>query len=85
MPSVIATGRALWKIYGLLTFFAISLILFTGLSLWESVNLAFAAVSTGGFTLHEGGISFYQSTALEIILIPIMIAGALPFKLYYQS
>src|SRR5512136_2314973 len=43
MPSVIATGRALWKIYGLLTFFAISLILFTGLSLWESVNLAFAA------------------------------------------
>jgi trk system potassium uptake protein TrkH len=84
MPSVIATGRALWKIYGLLTFFAISLILFTGLSLWESVNLAFAAVSTGGFTLHEGGILFYRNTALELILIPIMIAGALPFKLYYQ-
>jgi trk system potassium uptake protein TrkH len=84
MPSVIATGRALWKIYGMLTFFAISLILFTGLSLWESVNLAFAAVSTGGFTLHEGGILFYRSTALELILIPIMIAGALPFKLYYQ-
>ncbi len=62
MPSVIATGRALWKIYGLLTFFAISLILFTGLSLWESVNLAFAAVSTGGFTLHEGGILFYNSS-----------------------
>lgn len=84
MPSVIATGRALWKIYGLLTFFAISLILFTGLSLWESVNLAFAAVSSGGFTLHEGGILYYNSIALELILIPIMIAGALPFKLYYQ-
>jgi trk system potassium uptake protein TrkH len=84
MPRVVATGRALWKIYGMLTFFAISLILFTGLSLWESVNLAFAAVSTGGFTLHEGGILFYRSTALELILIPIMIAGALPFKLYYQ-
>jgi len=57
MPSVIATGRALWKIYGLLTFVAISLILFTGLSLWESVNLAFSAVSSGGFTLHEVGCS----------------------------
>ncbi len=84
MPSVIATGRALWKIYGLLTFVAISLILFTGLSLWESVNLAFSAVSSGGFTLHEGGILYYNSSALEFILIPIMIAGALPLKLYYQ-
>jgi len=83
MHGVITTGRSLWKIYGLLTFFAIGLILFTGLSLWESVNLAMAALSTGGFTLHDGGILFYRSLALELILIPIMIAGALPFKLYY--
>src|SRR4030042_2910203 len=83
MPTVIATGRALWQIYAALTFVAVSLILFTGLSLWESVNLAFAAVSTGGFTLHEGGILFYNSIALALLLIPIMIAGALPFKLYY--
>ena len=33
MHGVITTGRSLWKIYGLLTFFAIGLILFTGLSL----------------------------------------------------
>ncbi len=83
MPTVIATGRALWKIYAVLTFVAISLILFTGLSLWESVNLALSAVSTGGFTLHQGGILFYNSLSLELLLIPIMIAGALPFKLYY--
>ena len=83
MPSVISTGRALWKIYALLTFIAISLILFTGLSLWESVNLALAAISTGGFTIHQTGILYYHSIVLELILIPIMIAGALPFKLYY--
>jgi trk system potassium uptake protein TrkH len=84
MPSVVATGRALWKIYGVLTFFAISLILFTGLSLWESVNLALTAISSGGFTLHEGGILYYNNNALQLILIPIMIAGALPFRLYYR-
>jgi len=27
---------------------------------------------------------YYHSSALELILIPIMIAGALPLKLYYQ-
>jgi trk system potassium uptake protein len=83
MPAVAAAGRSLWKIYAVLTFCAIGLILFTGLSLWESVNLALSAISTGGFTLHEGGILYYNSVALEILLIPIMIAGALPFKLYF--
>ena len=83
MPSVIATGRSLWKIYGFLTFLAIGLILFSGLSLWESVNLALAAISTGGFCIHQQGILYYNSPFLELLLIPIMIAGALPFKLYY--
>ena len=83
MPSVIATGRSLWKIYGFLTFMAIGLIMFSGLSLWESVNLALAAISSGGFCIHQQGIPYYNSFFLELLLIPVMIAGALPFKLYY--
>ncbi len=81
--AVISAGRSLYGIYALLTFISIGLILFTGLSLWESVNLALTTISTGGFTLHPEGILFYNSVMLELILIPIMIAGALPFKLYY--
>ncbi len=83
MPSVIATGRSLWKIYGFLTFMAIGLIMFSGLSLWESVNLALSAISSGGFCIHEQGILFYHNLFLELLLIPVMIAGALPFKLYF--
>jgi trk system potassium uptake protein TrkH len=83
MRGVISAGRSLYKIYALLTFLAIGLILFTGLSLWESVNLALSTISTGGFSLHTGGIAYYQNVMLELILIPIMIAGALPFKLYF--
>ncbi len=83
LPSVIATGRSLWKIYVFLTFMAIGLILFSGLSLWESVNLALAAISSGGFCIHQQGILYYNSLFLELLLIPVMIAGALPFKIYY--
>lgn len=83
LPSVIATGRSLWKIYGFLTFMAIGLVLFSGLSLWESVNLALAAISSGGFCIHQQGILYYNSLILELLLIPLMIAGALPFKLYF--
>ena len=83
MPTVMNTGRALFRIYALLTFIAVSLILFTGLSLWEAVNLGLSAISTGGFTIHEEGILYFNSRFLELLLIPLMIAGALPFKLYY--
>lgn len=83
VPSVIATGRSLWKIYLFLTFLSIGIILFAGLSLWESVNLALVAISSGGFCIHSQGISSYQSPFLELLLIPVMIAGALPFRLYY--
>jgi len=83
MPSIISTGRAIWKIYALLTFVAIGLILFTGLSLWDSVNLALTTISTGGFTIHDGGILYYNNVLLELLLIPIMVAGALPLRLYY--
>ena len=83
MRGVISAGKSLYRIYGLLTFIAIGLILFTGLSLWESVNLALTTISTGGFTLHAGGILYYDSAMLYLVLIPIMVAGALPFKLYF--
>lgn len=83
MRGVVSAGKSLYKIYALLTFIAIGLILFTGLTLWESVNLALTTISTGGFTLHSEGILYYRSIMLELILLPIMIAGALPFKLYY--
>jgi len=80
MPSIVSTGRAIWKIYGLLTFVALGVILFTGLSLWDSVNLALSAISTGGFSVVDGGVSSYHNLMLELLLIPIMIAGALPFR-----
>jgi trk system potassium uptake protein len=85
MQSVLATGRSLWKIYVFFTVVAIGLILFAGFSLWESVNLALAAISGGGFCIHQQGIPYYNSLFLELLLIPVMIAGALPFKLYYLS
>lgn len=82
-PSMRAAGRSLWKIYAMLTFCAIGLILFSGLSLWDSVNLGLSAISTGGFVPLDGGILAYNNTLLPLLLIPVMIIGALPFKLYF--
>ena len=83
MPSVVATGMEMWKIYLILTAASIGLILLSGVSLWDAVNIALVAISTGGFTVHSEGILFYNNSLLEVLIIPVMIAGALPFKLFY--
>jgi trk system potassium uptake protein TrkH len=83
MPSVVATAAQMWKIYIVITAFSIGLVLISGIPVWDAVNLAMTAIATGGFSVHSAGISFYDNPLLEMLLIPVMIAGALPFKLYY--
>ncbi|MDI6866046.1 TrkH family potassium uptake protein [Methanoculleus sp.] len=83
MPSVVATGMEMWKIYLVLTAASVGLILISGVSVWDAVNIALVAIATGGFSVHAEGIPFYNNQLLELLLVPVMIAGALPFKIYY--
>ena len=78
-----SSGRRMWMIYIVMTFAFTGLIMLIGMPLWDSLNLVMVAISTGGFTLHAGGLSYYNNPMLEILLIPVMIAGAVPFKIFF--
>ncbi len=41
------------------------------------------AIATGGFTVHAGGLAYYNNPLLEVLLIPVMLAGAIPFKVFF--
>ncbi len=83
MPSVVATAIEMWRIYLVLTALGIGLVLLSGIPLWDATNIVMTAISTGGFAVHTAGILYYESPLLEMLTVPIMIAGALPFKLYF--
>ena len=83
MPSVVSTGRRMWAIYLSLTVIFTGMVLFSGIPLWEAVNLVMVTIATGGFAPHDAGILFYGNPLLEALLVPVMVAGALPFKLYF--
>ncbi|MDD4127035.1 MAG: TrkH family potassium uptake protein [Methanomicrobium sp.] len=84
MPSVVQQGYQMWKIYLILTFSFVLLLLLSGISLWDSVNIVMTAIASGGYSVHSEGISYYNNFLLEMLIIPVMIAGALPFKIYYM-
>jgi len=83
VPASITTSRRMWMIYLVLTFAFTGLIMFVGIPFWDSLNLVMVAIATGGFTLHTGGLSYYNNPLLEILLIPVMLAGAIPFKVFF--
>jgi trk system potassium uptake protein TrkH len=83
MPSVVSTGRRMWTIYFFLTVMFTGLVLFSGIPVWDAMNLVMVSIATGGFALHDAGMFYYNNELLEILLIPAMLAGALPFKVYF--
>src|SRR5512137_1392796 len=78
-----SSGRRMWMIYLVLTFAFTGLIMLIGIPLWDSLNLVMVAIATGGFTLHGGGLAYYNNPMLEVLLIPVMLTGAVPFKIFF--
>lgn len=83
MPNLMSTGWRVWKIYIFLTCMFTGLVMLTGIPLWDALNLVMVAISTGGFSIHTAGLAYYNNPLLELLLIPVMVAGAIPFKLYF--
>jgi trk system potassium uptake protein TrkH len=73
----------MWMIYLLLTLAFTGLVMLLGIPLWDSLNLVMVAIATGGFTVHSAGLMYYHNPLLEAVLIPVMIAGAIPFKVFF--
>jgi len=83
MPNLRSTGWRMGKIYIFLTCLFTGLVMLAGIPLWDALNLVMVAIATGGFTLHSAGIAYYNNPLLEVLLLPVMFAGAIPFKLYF--
>ncbi len=54
-----------------------------GMDLFDAVNHAFAAVSTGGFSTYPESIGHWDSVVIESVTIPLMILGNLNFLTAY--
>lgn len=79
VPQVRQSARLVLAIYMSYTFVGILAYFLAGMSLFDAVNHAFAAVSTGGFSTHLESIGYWNSVAIEAITMSLMILGNLSF------
>lgn len=84
-PRIKESASMLWKIYVTLTIFQVILLLMTNaeMPLFDALTLSFATLSTGGFTIHNASIGYYQNAYTDWIVVAFMLFGSLNFSLYF--
>jgi trk system potassium uptake protein TrkH len=77
-------ARAVLKIYLLLTFLGIGVLILLGVDRLDAVTHILAAVSTGGFSTYDNSIGGLASWDFEAAVILFCTLGAVSLGLYYQ-
>ena len=73
------TAKNLWTIYVVLTAAGIVSLRLCGMSWFDAVCHAFSAVGLGGFSTHDRSIAYFNSPAIELVLMALMVIAALNF------
>ena len=83
MSKLKDTARTLYLIYFVMTVVLIALLMLGGLDWFDASVNAFGAAGTGGFSVKNTSIAFYNSAYIDWVLSIAMIAFGINFNLYY--
>ncbi len=78
-PRITETARSLWIVYALLTVAGIAALRICGMSWFDAVCHAFSAVGLGGFSTHDRNVAWFDSPAIELTLVALMLIASLNF------
>lgn len=79
------TIKILAAIYFGLTLLQTLLLYLAGMPFFDAVNHSFATIATGGFSIKNQSIAFYDSVAVEIIIMVFMVLSGLHFGLIFST
>lgn len=82
---VVHTAIQLFLIYLGLTIIQIGLLLYTNdnMGVFDAVTLSLTTLSTGGFSIHNANIAFYNNANTEWVIMAFMIVGSTNFIIFY--
>ncbi len=75
--------RILYGMYAFLTFFEFLMLLFGGMSVYDSLVHAFGTAGTGGFSVKNASIGYYQSPYIQYTITAFMLMFGINFNIYY--
>lgn len=82
-PRIRTTAHWIGGLYLTLTLACAVSLYLGGMGMFDAVNHAFSALSTGGFSTHQDSIAWFRSQQIEYILMVYMFLGGVNFTLLY--
>jgi trk system potassium uptake protein TrkH len=84
-PRITEAAKKLWYVYAGLTAVCIVALWLAGMTSFDAICHAFAAMSLGGFSTHDASIGFFDSALIEMVLIVFMLLAAMNFATHFLA
>jgi len=82
-PRISQTAKRLWLVYLTFTLLTCMGLKWAGMGWFDAVCHAMSAFSLGGFSTHDASIAFFDSPAIETVLIAATLLGAVNFASHF--
>lgn len=82
-PRITETARNLWLVYLGISIACILSLKVVGMSWLDAICHAFAAMGLGGFSTHDASVGYFNSPAIEFVLIVFMLLAAMNFATHF--
>ena len=84
-PRITETAKALWFTYLAITAAGVVGLRVAGMSWFDAICHGFSAIALGGFSTHDVSVGYFESFAVELVLIVIMVVAALNFSRHFLA
>jgi trk system potassium uptake protein TrkH len=84
-PRITETAKALWVTYSLVTVAGIIALRVAGASWLDAICHTFSAMGLGGFSTHDASVGWFDSVAIEVVLIVLMLAASMNFARHFVA
>jgi trk system potassium uptake protein TrkH len=84
-PRITETAKALWFTYLAITTAGVVGLRIAGMDWFDAICHGFSAIALGGFSTHDVSVGYFDSSAVELVLIVIMVVAALNFSRHFLA
>jgi len=84
-PRITETARNLWLVYLCITAACILSLKAVGMNWLDAICHAFSAMGLGGFSTHDASVGYFNSPAIEFVLIVFMLLAAMNFATHFLA
>jgi trk system potassium uptake protein len=84
-PRIAETAKALWYVYAGITLVCILALKCAGMNWLDAICHAFAAMGLGGFSTHDASVGYFNSPAIEAVLVVFMLIAGMNFATHFVA